>query len=246
MSRVGRGADAPARAAPELSVSTTALMRPRPVRPRDAASLILMRQRGAALEVLLGRRARGHAFMPHFYVFPGGRLDAQDLRLAPAAPLRPEVSAKLARSCPPRRGQGLALAAVRETWEETGLMLGRPDARQPAPAPAAQGFAAGGLAPALDALDYVGRAITPPEAPIRFHNRFFLAHEHYLQGELGGSGELLDLGWRTIEDSLALGLADVTEFMLREAVSLLASPSPDGRRPPLFGYRRGRPHIRYD
>ncbi len=244
MSGVGRGADAPALAAPDLSASTTALMRPRPVRPRDAASLILMRQRGAALEVLLGRRAHGHAFMPHFYVFPGGRLDAEDLRLAPAARLRPEVSAKLARSCPPRRGRGLALAAVRETWEETGLMLGRPGPDQPAPA--SLGFAAGGLAPALDALDYVGRAITPPDAPIRFHNRFFLAPGSLLRGELGGSGELLDLAWRTVEDSLALGLADVTEFMLREAVELLACPSPDGRRPPLFGYRHGRAHVSYD
>lgn len=236
----------PALAAPNLSASTTALMRPRPVRPRDAASLILMRQRGAALEVLLGRRARGHAFMPHFYVFPGGRLDPQDLRVVPATPLRPEVSAKLARSCPPQRGQGLALAAVRETWEETGLMLGRPAPDQPSPGPGWQGFAAGGLAPALDALDYVGRAITPPDAPIRFHNRFFLASGDLLRGELGGSGELLDLGWRTVEDSLALGLADVTEFMLREAVSLLASPAPDGHRPPLFAYRRGRPHVRFD
>jgi len=221
-------------------------MRPRPVRPRDAASLILMRRQAGALEVLMGRRARGHAFMPHFYVFPGGRLDAHDLRVAPAAPLRPEVRAKLARSCRPRHGQGLALAAVRETWEETGLRLGRPGPSPPSSPPGWRGFATGGLAPALDALDYVGRAITPPAAPIRFHNRFFLAPGDLLRGELGGSGELLDLGWRTIEASLALGLADVTEFMLHEAVSLLASAAPDGRRPPLFGYLRGRPHVRFD
>jgi 8-oxo-dGTP pyrophosphatase MutT (NUDIX family) len=218
----------------------------RPVRPRDAASLILTRRQGGALEVLMGRRAHGHAFMPHFYVYPGGRLDAQDLGVAPAAPLRPAVSAKLARSCRPRHGQGLALAAVRETWEETGLRLGRPGPSPSLPAPGWRSFAADGLAPALDGLDYVGRAITPPDAPIRFHNRFFLASGDLLRGELGGSGELLDLGWRTVEDCLALGLADVTEFMLHEAVNLLASPAPDGHRPPLFGYRRGRAHVRFD
>lgn len=221
-------------------------MPPRPVRPRDAASLIAMRRRGGALEVLLGRRARGHAFMPHFYVYPGGRLDAEDLGLAPLAPLRPEVRAKLGRSCRPRHGQGLALAALRETWEETGLRLGRPGPSPPASGPGWRGFAEGGLAPVLDGLDYVGRAITPPDAPIRFHNRFFLVSGDLLRGELGGSGELLDLGWRTIEAALALGLVDVTEFMLHEAVNLLASPAPADRRPPLFGYRRGRPHIRLD
>ncbi len=199
-----------------------------------------MRRNGATLEVLLGRRAKGHAFMPHFFVFPGGRLDAADKDVATAAPLRADVAAKLARSCPPGRERALAVAAVRETAEETGLMLGRPGT-----AAAWRGFAEAGLAPALDVLDYVGRAITPPDSPIRFHNRFFLADAGHARGRLGGSGELLDLAWRSLEASLALGLADVTEFMLHEAVHVLEGAA-GGRRPPLFGYRNGRASIRYD
>lgn len=216
-----------------------------PVRPRNAASLILMRHRRGAIEVLLGRRARAHSFLPGFYVFPGGRLDATDRRVTPASPLRPEVARLVAHSCPPTSAQAYALAAVRETSEEVGLVIGGPAAEGVAPPPW-RGFAEAGLAPALDALDYVGRAITPPEAPIRYHNRFFIAEASHAKGRLESNGELLDLGWRTVDDALALGLVDVTEFMLGEAAQLFADGPTSDRRTPLFGYRNGRASIRYE
>jgi 8-oxo-dGTP pyrophosphatase MutT (NUDIX family) len=218
---------------------------PRPVRPRNAASLILMRHRGGHVEVLLGRRARAHAFLPDFYVFPGGRLDRDDHRVTPASPLRPEVTRRVALSCPRASAQAYALAAVRETSEEVGLVIGSPSAH--VHPPSWRGFAGAGLLPALDALDYVGRAITPPEAPIRYHNRFFLVDGRHAKGELRSNGELLDLGWRTIEEALALGLVDVTEFMLGEATRLFrGETSGRHRKTPLFGYRGGREWIRYE
>ncbi len=58
-----------------------------PVRPRDAASLILTRGVGPYCAVLMGRRAARHAFLPGAYVFPGGRVDAGDARMRSATHL---------------------------------------------------------------------------------------------------------------------------------------------------------------
>lgn len=200
----------------------------RPVRPKDAASLVLMRRGARGIEILMGRRARRHRFLPDMYVFPGGRVDASDHRVRALAPLRPEVASALERTCSPGRAHALAVAAVRETWEETGLALGELDN--------------GTLSPALDRLEHVMRAITPPASPIRFHARFFLAEGTGLNGELRGNGELLDLDWRPIEACLALPLADITEYVLGEMRDRASGPrTPE--RIPLFTYRRGRAHV---
>ena len=102
----------------------TAIGRRPPARPRDAASLVLLRGQGEGAEVLMGRRARQHRFLPDVYVFPGGRLDPADRRLVPLRALAPAVAARLARHGRPARAIALAAAAARETFEETGLILG--------------------------------------------------------------------------------------------------------------------------
>lgn len=187
-----------------------------------------MREGARGAEILMGRRARRHRFLPDMYVFPGGRVDRSDHRVRALSPLRPEVARQLERSCSPGRARALAVAAVRETWEETGLALGE--------------LSNGTLSPALDRLEHVMRAITPPASPIRFHARFFLAEGTGLNGELRGNGELLDLDWRPIDACLALPLADITEYVLGEMQSRArASQTPD--RVPLFTYRRGRAHV---
>src|SRR5262252_2020164 len=86
----------------------------KPVRPRDAASLILLRQREAGLEVLIGRRGKGARFMPGRYVFPGGRVTAEDAQ-AWAGEIENDEE---------RRTLALKRAALRETFEETGLVVG--------------------------------------------------------------------------------------------------------------------------
>jgi 8-oxo-dGTP pyrophosphatase MutT (NUDIX family) len=213
------------RAAGRTAVALRYHLRAMPVRPKDAASLVLVRSRGGHPEVLMGRRARRHRFLPDMYVFPGGRLDPRDHRMVPLTPLRPEVARVLERNATPGRARALAVAAVRETWEETGLALG-----------AAR---ADGVHPALDALDHIVRAITPTASPIRFHARFFVADGARLSGALSGNGELLDLDWRTIDASLALPLADITEFVLGELRVWLRAPHAPARVP-LFTYRYGR------
>lgn len=199
-----------------------------PVRPRDAASLVLIRQRDGHAEILMGRRARRHRFLPDMYVFPGGGVDPEDHRVTPLTPLRADVARLLEQTASHARARALAVAAVRETWEETGLALGE--------------VRSGVLRPSLDVLDHIVRAITPTASPIRFHARFFVAEAARLQGALRGNGELLDLDWRPIERCLALPLADITEFVLGELRGYLRTRHPPARAP-LFTYRHGRASV---
>ena len=205
-------------------------MNDRPVRPRDAASLVILRPGRAGHEVLLGRRASRHRFMPNVFVFPGGRLDAGDCRVSITTDLRPEVARRLEQRCSPRKARGLAVAAARETLEETGLVFGT--------------FDGGALSPRLAAFDYVARAITPPDSPIRFHARFFLAAAEEAGGRVRDSAELQDLHWVAIERALSMPLVDVTEFVLQEVARRLSGWKPPGV--PFFHYRQGVARIRYE
>ncbi len=202
----------------------------RPVRPRDAASLIILRRGGGRHEVLMGRRASRHRFMPNVYVFPGGRLDAADRDAAVDSELSPEVAAKLEAKWSPRLARGLAVTAARETQEETGLVFGR--------------LVGGATRPALAGFDYVARAITPPDSPIRFHARFFLADAAQASGRVRDSHELQDLQWLEIHAALRMDVADVTEFVLGEIGKRLDGWEAPGI--PLFHYSHGRPRIRYE
>ncbi len=196
------------------------------MRPRDAATLILVRPGAAGPEVLMGERSDKHVFIPNNYVFPGGRVDRGDGYVAPLAPLRESVAGRLAASCTPRRAQAIALAAVRETFEETGLILGRQlnGAAPPRVPDAWRHFYASGYGPALDRLTYVARAITPPGRPRRFNARFFVADADAVTGEHKDSNELLQVRWLTIEDAKALkNIRPITRLVLDEIASRAAS-----------------------
>lgn len=165
---------------------TAADERKRPVRARHAASVVLWRRAGTGLEVLMGMRGAGHRFMPNRLVFPGGAVDAADGRAPFATPLRPDVRALLERRTRPHLAQALAIAAVRELEEETGLHLGHP--------------------PALHMLDFLCRAVTPTQMPIRFNARFLVAPAEVIDGTLGGSGELEALRFYDVEEALGYDL----------------------------------------
>jgi 8-oxo-dGTP pyrophosphatase MutT (NUDIX family) len=193
------------------------------VRPRDAATLIAWRRGASGLEVLMGRRAARHRFVPHHYVFPGGRVDRRDYDTPARSVLRGEVLRRLSESATPRLAHALAVAAARETWEETGLVQGE--------------VSDGALQPDLGGLDYVLRAITPAQSPIRFHARFFAVEAERLSGTLRGNGELVDLDWRPLGECLRLPIVDVTEFILRR---LQDGPPGATQGVELFSFRRGR------
>ena len=184
------------------------------------------KRRGGTIEVLMGRRHRNHVFMPHAYVFPGGRVDAIDAKLNPTSPLPADVQARLERAANPTRARAIAAGAVRETFEETGLLLGDADSAAP-----------GGFRPALEGLDYFFRAITPPGRPRRFDARFLVAEAEGVTGTIGtGDGELLDVEFRSIDDTRALDIAGITRIALAEFERWIAHAPPAGpeaRRPAL-------------
>jgi 8-oxo-dGTP pyrophosphatase MutT (NUDIX family) len=177
-------------------------VRPRPVRPRDAASLIVVRHGASGPEVLMGMRGARHRFMPNRLVFPGGRVDPADRNGLCAAPLSQHTRTLLERSATPRLANAIGFAIARELQEETGLSLGDP--------------------PALDGMDYLLRAITPTYMPMRFHARFLTVDAIRVSGALGGSGELENLRYYGIAEALSLDLADITQLVLEYLQTYLA------------------------
>src|SRR5262249_50857984 len=153
---------------------------------------------------------------PDIYVFPGGRLDDAD-SVASGFPedLHAAVEANLG-SGTRRPGTAFARAAIRETFEETGLLVGTELTPKKPLTNAAiwQAFAGRSRAPAFSALDFICRAITPTYSKRRYNTRFLLANGDLAHGDIAGSGELLDLGWRNLDELRGLGLVDVTQYVL--------------------------------
>jgi 8-oxo-dGTP pyrophosphatase MutT (NUDIX family) len=188
---------------------------PYKLKPKDAATLLIVR---GGEEVLMGVRSARHAFMPNKYVFPGGRVDRADGRVPRPVDLRPEVAEKLERAASPLRARALAMAAVRETFEEAGMILGQ-SSESPVrtSSPGWKPFYEQGFVPALDRLDYIARAITPPGRPRRFDTRFLMVEADHLQGDVFGNGELLDLKWVKLKDAQSLDLPNITRLVIEIA-----------------------------
>src|ERR1700689_5113288 len=134
-------------------------------RPVDAATLILVDRSAAIPKVLVGKRHDQVVFMPGKFVFPGGRVDKTDNRIPVAAPISKQLEANLVKGSPritPSRARSLAIAAIREACEETGLCLGR---KSHGAAPDLEGpwkpFSEAGLRADPSGLFLIARAITP-------------------------------------------------------------------------------------
>jgi 8-oxo-dGTP pyrophosphatase MutT (NUDIX family) len=207
------------------------------VRPRDAATLIIVRRDAKKPRLLMGRRHGGHDFMPDKWVFPGGRIDRSDFRAPYASDLRPEVAARVAKTAPLHRARALALTAVRETFEEAGLLLAKPAAPRPAAGPWRE-FLEVGAEPDLAALDFIARAITPPYRPKRFDARFFMAPAEALLSleRRADCGELDEIAWVDLDEALALDLPNVTRFVVQELALRLDDPD---RPAPFVRFVRG-------
>lgn len=160
--------------------------------------------------------------MPNVFVFPGGRVEAGDSRPSgfdetlapPPTGLDGTTRGKL---------PVFVRAALRETYEETGLLVGAavPGSRFKGTARGEvwSAFDGAGLAPAFGALRPVARAITPSGSPMRFHTRFFVADGALARGEFSGDGELEDLTWAPIAEIPSLPMAEVTLLVLAEAIA---------------------------
>jgi 8-oxo-dGTP pyrophosphatase MutT (NUDIX family) len=199
------------------------------LRPKDAASLILLDNASAAPKVLLGRRHPRHAFLPGKFVFPGGRIERADFAAPSAHPLHPEVEKRLMRRVQQpsaARARALAAAAVREAFEETGLLLGQPQRNVSGNGPW-RAFSEAGVAPDFSRLYYVARAITPPGRPRRFDTRFFVADAqtiaHRVDGTVGPDSEFVELVWMPIAEASRLDMPTVTKVMLIELEARIAA-----------------------
>lgn len=172
------------------------------VKPRHAASLIVWRDGQAEPEILMGMRHAKHKFMPSVLVFPGGRVDRADHGVKVLSELKPETLALLGHRAPPSLARALGVAAVRELYEETGLLMGEMKGKR--------------LMADLSALDYLCRAVTPTSRSMRFNARFLIAPASAVRGEIAGSGELEGLDWYPLSRALGAKLANITERILVE------------------------------
>jgi len=217
---------------------------------RDAATVILVRDAATVPKLLMGQRGAGAAFMPSKFVFPGGAVDTEaDWHGRLAALPGPACRARLAVGCAPGLPEALMRAAIRELWEETGLILGT--AADPAPDPAGwhadwHGLLAAGAQPSAAGLSFLFRAVTPPGRPRRFDARFFLADAGHLLGDPDdlsrASGELSHLHWCGLDEVRALDLPFITEVVLAEVDEALRHGPP--ATVPFFHHSDGR--ARFD
>ncbi|MGX9177734.1 NUDIX hydrolase [Mesorhizobium sp. BHbdii] len=191
------------------------------IRPRDAATLILLDRKGDEFLVLMGRRHARHAFMPGKFVFPGGRTDPADSRIPVATALHREEQARLTAGVgrtSPARARAIALSAIRETYEEAGLLIGQKGAFATTRRDW-QGFAEHGVRPSLEALRFIARAITPPNRVRRFDTRFFSAWREDVAVELpdgGPTNELEELVWLPLAKAREADIPDITRAILEE------------------------------
>ena len=192
---------------------------------RNAATLILVRDATTAPRILMGQRGAQAAFMPNRVVFPGGAVDVDDHSVPFANTLPEPCVSRLSEDSAEGLAPGLFAAAIRELWEETGLLLGAAG-HWPGDVPEDwQGFASRGLLPNPGPLSFVFRAITPPGRPRRFDARFFLADAEALACDPDdfshASDELSHLQWIPLTEVRNFNLPFITEVVLAEVSAAL-------------------------
>lgn len=216
---------------------------------RNAATVLVLRDGGGPRpRVLMGQRGAAAAFMPNKVVFPGGAVDPGDAHVPLARPLPSVCAERLAQDG--GDAHALACAAIRELWEETGLMLARPGAwpaHAGAPAPDWEAFAARGMLPSADGLRFVFRAITPPGRPRRFDARFFVVDAAAVQGDpddfSAACEELSHLQWVPLAEARSFDLPFITEVVLAELAAMQGGATPPAGVP-FFDNSGPRPAFR--
>lgn len=193
---------------------------PVPATARPAATIVLLRDADVGVEVLLMRRHRRAGFVPGAYVFPGGRVDGSDAspaaieRLDGLGPADAERRLDLVGADPP--AIAYYLAALREAFEETGILVGtRSDGTHPPTAAEdarvdavreelmsdridfAETLSRLGCRIAGDEVEYLAHWITPEPEPRRYDTRFFAARVREGSTPIVDPREMTDAVWLT-------------------------------------------------
>lgn len=217
------------------------------IRPRNAATLVLLDRSGKDVRVLVGKRNEKHAFMPGKFVFPGGRVDVTDRRMFSTGRIDPASARRLKkRVARPAQhlSRSLMMAAIRETCEETGLLLGRKMKRREKTAAWPDNwkpFERHGVIPDLSMLTFVARAITPPGRSRRFDTRFFIADRKDVAASCGDpsgpDSELVELKWIALAEAKdSPNLPTISKVVLLEIEKRLTAK---GELPVPYYYYRG-------
>ncbi len=204
--------------------------------PRDAATLLILDLAGGEPKLLMGQRHHGLRFMPGKFVFPGGRVEPHDYLATIGSTMPAPVRAKLLRGlngAPHRqRAYALAHAALRETQEETGIIIGT-GARKPGDE--------GGAPPHFQGFSFLARAITPSRRPRRFDTRFFVASAETITSRTAiVDGEFIAIEWFTLSEARNQDLPSITRIILDELDARIeAGTVCDPHAPVPFYFMRG-------
>jgi 8-oxo-dGTP pyrophosphatase MutT (NUDIX family) len=198
------------------------------VRPRNAATMILIDGKAGKFRILMGQRNKALKFMPGALVFPGGAVDRADGGIASIDELNQLTAQRIFRNlrgrATPRAARALALACAREMAEETGLLLGTRADKLPTHKDW-HFFKDQGIAPAISSYSLLARATTPPGAPRRFDTWFFTAPASAIgytpKGGFDPSGELENLRWLTPNEAIAANTLEITRVILVELINRL-------------------------
>jgi 8-oxo-dGTP pyrophosphatase MutT (NUDIX family) len=198
------------------------------IRPRNAATIVVVQREGRDTRILMGKRHHSLKFMPGALVFPGGSVDPTD-GLVPVAgelpaPTLRKIVAHMRGKAGNRSARAIAVAAIRELAEESGLIIG--GAHPPVNnRPDWAAFAEKGLAPSLEGLSLLARAITPPGPPRRFDTWFFVTSGDRIaftpESGFSPSGELEQLQWVRPRDAMNGETREITRVMLVELMHRL-------------------------
>ena len=217
------------------------------IKIRDAATIIVVRNKNKDPSVLMGQRGINAAFMPSKFVFPGGAVDDQDLSIDIKNSINEVCKKRLLKENNNVLGNALVAAAIRELFEETGQIIGIEQHWPEAPSNW-KDFAKTGYLPDASHMSFVFRAITPPGRPRRFDARFFLIQAEKLQTNLDdfsmASDELSHLQWIPLTETKYFDLPFITKVVLAEVTGNLAnngSPS----RVPFFQNTTEEGHVFY-
>ena len=228
---------------------TTAAAAAKLLRPRDASTLIIVDRTDGRIRVLMGKRRMEQVFMPGKYVFPGGRVDKTDRLVQSADELSDIEASKLMLAMKGTvsvsRARALVLAAIRETYEEAGLVIGAPVTGVPLKTQVAgwSSFFAHGFVPCIGPLSLFARAITPPGRPRRYDTRFFCMDAEAIVHRIDtNDGESSGLHWLTLEEARELDLPSITRVVLEDLSDRLREGGglhAPGAKIPFYHHRNG-------